>query len=29
MLWRLCVWQVVVFDASQIPLDARLPAKKV
>ena len=29
MLWRLCVWQVVVFDASHVPVETRFPAKKI
>jgi hypothetical protein len=29
MLWKLYVWQVVVFDASQIPAETRLPAKRI
>ena len=29
MLWRLYVWQVVVFDSSQIPAETRLPAKRI
>jgi beta-lactamase regulating signal transducer with metallopeptidase domain len=29
MLWRLCVWQVVVFDSSHIPVETRIPAKRI
>jgi len=29
MLWKLCVWQVVVFDSSQVPVETRLPAKRI
>jgi beta-lactamase regulating signal transducer with metallopeptidase domain len=29
MLWRLCVWQVVVFDSSNAPVETRIHAKKI
>jgi beta-lactamase regulating signal transducer with metallopeptidase domain len=29
MLWKLSVWQVVVFDSSQTPVETRLPAKRI
>jgi hypothetical protein len=28
-LWRLCVWRVVVFDSSHIPVETRIPAKQI
>jgi beta-lactamase regulating signal transducer with metallopeptidase domain len=29
MLWRMCVWRVIVFDASHIRSDTRIPAKRI
>jgi hypothetical protein len=29
MLWRMCVWHVIVLDPSQIPVQTRIPAKQI
>jgi beta-lactamase regulating signal transducer with metallopeptidase domain len=29
MLWRMCVWRVIVFDPSQISVQTRIPAKRI
>ena len=29
MLWRLCVWHVVVFDSIHNPVETRIPAKQI
>jgi beta-lactamase regulating signal transducer with metallopeptidase domain len=29
MVWRLCVWHVVVFDSNHTPVETRIPAKQI